>query len=287
MLSTLPERSTCTALEHAAATLAPVHETGRLDAEVLLGHVLGRPRHRVYAWPEESMDANAYERYRLLVARRAAGEPVAHLTGRREFWSMDLEVTSATLIPRPETEHLVEVALAVIPPDAAWRVADLGTGSGAVALAIAKERPHCRITATDVSSAALTVAERNAQRLGVHNAMFSKGDWCAALAGVAQELIVSNPPYVAEHDPHLRRGDVRFEPRAALVAGPDGLDAIGQIAREARRCLRRRGGLILEHGYDQGPRVRQLLRSLGYRQPRSHKDYAAHERITEAVWMGS
>lgn len=255
-------------------------ESARLDAEVLLAACLGKPRSYLLTWPERGIEPRALECFERLLERRAHGEPVAHLTGEREFWSLALDVTPDTLIPRPETETLVELALEKLPPETPQRVADLGTGSGAIALAIASERPHCEIIATEISEQALAVARRNAQRLGLDNVRFSAGNWCAALPAGDFDIILSNPPYVVERDPHLSRGDVRFEPRQALVAGPEGMDALRLIASCAPGHLRPGGWLLVEHGYDQGAKVRQLLQAGGYDDVRTHNDSAGLERVT-------
>lgn len=264
-------------LEHAAQQLTGA--SARLDAEVLLAHVLERPRSYLFAWPERQPDAAQQQRFAALLARRQHGEPVAYLTGQREFWSLPLEVTRDTLIPRPETETLVALALQAIPPDAALLVADLGTGSGAIALALASERPRCHIVATDRSLAALSVAQRNAERLQLHNIEFMHGDWFAALGARRFDLVVSNPPYIAMNDPHLDSGDVRFEPRTALAAGSTGLDALRQISQQARAHLCNHGHLLLEHGYDQGPAVCALLREAGYSEVQDHPDTAGLDRV--------
>jgi len=277
-----PGMSLGAALAWAARRLEPVHESARLDAEVLLAHATGHPRHHPYAWPEAPLPEPVQARFEALVARRAAGEPVAYLTGCREFWSLALEAGPEALIPRPESELLVELALSHIPLDARWRIADLGTGSGALALAIARERAGCRVLATDISGAALALAHRNARRLRVGNVRLRRGEWCTPLGRERFALIVSNPPYVAEGDPHLARGDVRFEPRAALAGGPDGLAAVRRIAADARRHLRPGGWLLLEHAFDQGGAVRALLAALGYAEVRTHRDGAGHERVTRA-----
>ena len=271
------------ALEWAVRALAPTSDAARVEAEMLLGHSINKSRHYAYIWPERLITTAQYQRFEALCRRRAAGEPLAYIVRRREFWSLDLEVTPATLIPRPETECLVEAALALVPPTATWRIADLGTGSGAIALAIATERPACQILATDNSSGALAVARQNAARLGLGNICFSLGDWFAALGNRGYQMILSNPPYVADSDPHLERGDLRFEPRSALVGGPDGLTQIRLIARQARAYLVRNGRLLLEHGYDQGPQVCALLQGLGYQGVTDHRDYAGSQRFAEAV----
>lgn len=258
-------------------------DSPRLDAEVLLAHALGKPRSYLRAFAEHEVEAGAERAFSLLVARRAAGEPVAHLTGQREFWSLPLQVTADTLIPRPDTELLVEQALEHIPADANWRIADLGTGSGAIALAIASERPRCHIVASDLSTAALAVARANAQRLGLDNIEFRHSDWCSALAGDAPfEMIVSNPPYIRAADPHLEQGDVRFESRLALVSGADGLDAIRQILAQAATHLVSGGWLLIEHGYDQGPTLRELLTAAGYAGAETLQDTSQNDRLSLA-----
>jgi release factor glutamine methyltransferase len=266
-------------LASALAKLDGAGSATRLDAEVLLAHALDAPRTRLHAWPDEPVSAARAAHFRTLVARRADGEPVAHLTGRREFWSLSLEVTADTLIPRPETERLVEVALSLVAGDRAAAVAELGTGSGAVAAAIASERPSWRVVATDLCPRALAVAARNMARLGLDNVALRSGDWLDALAGERFALIVANPPYVACDDPHLGRGDVRFEPALALRAGRDGLDAIRRIAASARAHLLPGAALALEHGYDQGPAVHALLRQHGYRELRGYRDLAGNDRV--------
>ncbi len=270
------------ALRLGVTRLAATSPTPRLDAEVLLAHASGVTRTALLAFPERALDAAAARAYQALIERRAGGEPVAYLTGTREFWSLELHVTPATLIPRPETELLVEHALAHIPPDADWTVADLGTGCGAIALALAHERPRLRVLATDRSAEALAVARDNAVRLGLANVEFRPGDWCAALGGERCQVIVSNPPYVRDDDPHLQQGDLRFEPQAALRAGADGLDAIRVIVAGAPKCLRPDGWLLLEHGADQADVVRACLLEHGFRDVDTDRDYSGHARITAA-----
>ncbi|MGH8373340.1 MAG: peptide chain release factor N(5)-glutamine methyltransferase [Gammaproteobacteria bacterium] len=269
-----------TLLDSAVARLDAGSDSARLDAELLLTQVLGRSRGYLRAWPEQAVeDGHQREFDRLLVAR-LQGTPLAYLAGQREFWSLPLKLTRDTLIPRPDTELLVQTALECSPADAAWRIADLGTGSGAIAAAISSERLLCRITATDVSRAALDVARENAATLGLGNIEFRCGDWFAPLSGTHYNLIVSNPPYVREGDPHLDEGDVRFEPRRALISGPDGLDAIRQIIEKAPAYLLPGGWLLLEHGYDQAESVRALFAAQNFAGIRSVKDLAAHERVT-------
>lgn len=255
-------------------------ESARLDAELLLRHVLGVNRSWLYAWPDKPLAAQQQQQFEALVARRAQGEPIAHILGEREFWSLTLKVTPDTLIPRPDTELLVEQALRLLPNDAALKVADLGTGSGAIALAIARERPCCTLVATDYSAAALAVAQQNAIRNQIGNVEFSRGRWCEALGDEQFDLIVSNPPYIAVDDPHLAQGDVRFEPRSALASGPDGLDDIRQIAFEVSAHLLAEGWLLLEHGFEQGEKVRAILVSNGFDPVITWRDLAGHERVT-------
>jgi release factor glutamine methyltransferase len=263
----------------AAVRLESNSDTPRLDAELLLCHVLGVNRTYLYTWPERQLSDAQQQAYEALLARRAAGEPVAHILGRREFWSLELAVTADTLIPRPETELLVEAALARIPTDAEWRIADLGTGSGAIALAIASERPNCHISAVERSEKALAVARENAGRLGIRNVEFLQGSWFEPLAGRRFQLIVSNPPYIPQQDPHLRRGDVRYEPLSALAAGDDGLGDIRQLVAGAPHHLLAPGWLLLEHGYDQGQAVVSLMRREGYREVADLSDLQGHGRV--------
>ena len=254
-------------------------ESARLDAEVLLAHVLQQPRSHFHAWPEKLLPAESREQFDQLLQRRLKGEPVAYLTGEREFWSLALSVNTDTLIPRPETETLVAQALRRIPADQPQLIADLGTGSGAIALAIARERPHCRIIATDIDEAAIETARLNAQRLDIHSIVFHTGDWCEPLTGMQLDMIVSNPPYIAESDPHLLSGDVRFEPRTALAAGAQGMDELRRIARCAVNYLQAGGWLLMEHGYDQGLLARQLLEGTGFTEVIDYTDDAGQDRV--------
>ncbi|HEY4530764.1 MAG TPA: peptide chain release factor N(5)-glutamine methyltransferase [Luteimonas sp.] len=251
------------------------------EATLLLLHVLERTRSWLYAHGDEAVAPEQSERLDTLVTRRLAGEPVAYLLGRRGFWTLDLAVTPDTLIPRPETELLVEQALERLPPDRGVRVADLGTGSGAVALAIASERALARVTATDRSGAALDVARGNARTHGLDGrVVFRQGDWFAPLAGECFDLIASNPPYIAEADPHLEQGDLRHEPPGALASGSDGLDAIRIIVADAPAHLVPAGWLLLEHGHDQGPAVHALLEAGGFVDVATVRDLEQRDRVS-------
>ncbi|WP_330946245.1 peptide chain release factor N(5)-glutamine methyltransferase [Thermomonas sp. LB-4] len=250
------------------------------DAALLLAHALGESRSWLFAHADDAPGEAEAARFDVLLARRAAGEPVAYLTGWRGFWTLELAVTPATLVPRPETELLVDLALARLPVDAPVRVADLGTGSGAIALAIASERPRAQVLATDASSAALDVARGNAARNGIGNVAFRLGSWLQPLGEDTFDLIASNPPYIAEGDPHLARGDLRFEPAMALSCGADGLDAIRVIVRDAPACLRPGGWLLLEHGWDQGDAVRALLAAAGFADVATERDLEQRDRVS-------
>jgi release factor glutamine methyltransferase len=267
--------------EAASRLAARAGADARAEAEILVAHGLGWGRTALWARPQAGVAAADLARCLALVARRAAGEPVAYLTGRRGFWTIELEVTPAVLIPRPETELLVELALAWLPEQGPVRVADLGTGSGAVALALASERPDWEILATDASAEALAVARRNAERLGLHGVSFRLGDWTRALHPDERFLaILSNPPYVAEGDPHLAQGDLPWEPRSALVGGPDGLDAIRRLATGAVGHLAPGGRLLVEHGAAQGPAARAILRAAGLAEVQTVRDLAGLERVS-------
>jgi release factor glutamine methyltransferase len=262
-------------------------EEAALEAELLLAAILERPRSWLYAHAEVVPAAPVAARFSELVARRAAGEPVAYLLGRREFWTLDIAVGPECLIPRPETELLLEQALLRLSRGATARVADLGTGSGALALAIAHERPLAEVWASDVSAAALVCAQANALRLGlIGRVHFVAGDWCAALGDVRFAMLVSNPPYLAEDDEHLRQGDLRFEPRLALVSGADGLDALRAIIARAPDHLEAGGWLLLEHGAGQADAVRALLAARGFGGIGSVSDLQGHERVSLGQWPG-
>ena len=270
-----------TTLAHAirdAASRLPGEEA-RLEAELLLAHALQRPRSWFYAHAGDVLEPADMQVFDALLRRRDHGEPVAQIVGHRGFWSLDLAVTADTLIPRPETELLVELALEHLPTEQMGQVLDLGTGTGAVALAIASERPLIDVTAVEVSQAALDVATANAQDTGLPLRLL-RGSWFEPVAGEVFRMVVSNPPYIAEGDPHLLQGDLRFEPRSALASGPDGLDAIRRIVADAPAHLLPEGWLLIEHGHDQGAAVRSLFTASGFLRVITARDLEGRERVT-------
>lgn len=263
-----------------AAELASVSDSPRLDVELLLAYLLERDRTWLYTWPETVLSEAQLATFEAALARRCLGEPLAHITGRREFWSLSLRVNTSTLIPRPDSELLVELALAhsLSPTGVAL---DLGTGTGAIALAFASERPQWRVTGLDYAPEAVALAEQNRRELGLNNVAFTTSDWFGALRGGEQfQLILGNPPYIDPEDPHLSRGDVRFEPRSALVADKRGLADIETIVQSAPEYLTPGGWLLLEHGWEQGTAVRGLFQAVGLEAVASHRDLGGRERVT-------
>jgi release factor glutamine methyltransferase len=268
-------------LLHAGADLPS--DSARRDTEVLLCHCLGKPRAWLYSWPECAVPEDRVHSFRQLLERRRAGWPVAYLTGEREFWSLQLAVNSATLIPRPETEILVSWALE-LPLGDALQVLDLGTGSGAIALAVASERPHWRVTALDCSAQALEVARANAARAGLQRVSFLPSNWYEAVRTQRFNLLLANPPYIDGDDPHLASGDLRFEPRAALVAGNNGLADLAHLVAGAPTHLNEGGWLLLEHGSGQAAAVRDMMHDAGFQQVSTRRDLADLERTTGGCW---
>ncbi|APE29874.1 protein-(glutamine-N5) methyltransferase, release factor-specific [Halomonas aestuarii] len=271
-------------LAQAAARLSAAGSpSARLDAEVLLCHVLGVDRTWLYTWGDREAPVFEWARFEALVAARAQGQPIAYLTGEREFWGLRLATSPHTLIPRPDTERLVEAALERATPPRG-RLLDLGTGTGAIALAFASERPGWSVLGVDLRPEAVSLARQNAERLAIPNVTFRESDWFAALvddsAGERFDLIVSNPPYIAADDPHLARGDVRFEPRSALVAADGGLADLRHLVREAWRYLAPGGFLLLEHGFEQAEAVRDVLTAAGFVEVASLRDLGGHPRVS-------
>lgn len=273
------------AITATTSRLRAASDSARLDAEILIARAIDMPRSYLFAHPEDVLDEGAVARLEATIGRRLAGEPMAYITGVKEFWSLELMVSPATLVPRPETEVLVDRALREIPRKAEWSILDLGTGSGAVALAIARERPLCELTATDISAAALEVARQNARQLMLGNVEFVEGDWTEPVAGRRFRVIVSNPPYVGEDDPHLE--SLTAEPDMALTSGAEGLDAIGILARDCRTIIEDGGLLLVEHGDEQREAVADLLGAYGWQSIRCYDDYAGLPRVTGAYFEAS
>jgi release factor glutamine methyltransferase len=276
-----------TLLERATAELAPSSPSAALDAQLLLALALERSRSALRAHPEQVPSAEQCARFAALIARRREGEPIAYLRGVREFWSLPLQVNADVLVPRPETELVVEAALARIPGDAHWRLLDLGTGSGAIALALARERPHCHIVATDRSAPALAVARRNAASLDAANVEFRLGEWFAPIPGERFHLIAANPPYIRDDDPCLGHAELRHEPRLAFAGGPDGMDALCTVIGGAPAHLEPGGMLVLEHGCDQRAQVHEALAASGFELIQCYQDLAGLDRASAARLAGA
>lgn len=255
----------------------------KLEAQLLLQTALSINRAWLLAHEMDALEANIHAAFEALLNRRLNGEPIAHIIGRREFYGLDFIVTPDTLIPRPDTETLVDAALEKIPLNLTCSLLDLGTGTGAIAIAIAKQRPQVQVTAVDASPAALAVAQANANKLNAQNARFLVSNWFSALSGQTFDVIVSNPPYIADQDIHLTQGDLRFEPAGALVAGKDGLDCIRQIISQAATHLNPQGWLMLEHGYDQAESVASLLKDAGFDAVTSTADLSGILRVTSGM----
>jgi release factor glutamine methyltransferase len=269
-----------------ASELAAVSDSAALDGELLLCHCLGKNRAWLRAWSDKVVTSEQLAQFDALMARRRQGEPVAYILGERGFWSLDLAVSPATLIPRPETELLVERTLALLADCPRAQVLDLGTGTGAIALALAAEQPQWQILACDVQPEAVALAKANCQRLGFSHVAIQQSSWFDAIAPQRFDAIVSNPPYIDGDDPHLSQGDVRFEPRSALVADNHGLADIEHIAASAGSFLKPGGYLLLEHGFEQGAAVRQILSAAGFNHDVTEQDLAGLDRMTLGQWQG-
>lgn len=273
---------------HAAPQLAAVSDSPRLDIEILLAHILDKPRTYLSTWPEKALSTAQAQLFETFFQRRLNGEPIAHIVGLREFWSLPFFVDNTTLIPRPDTELLVEAALNIFAKDApqqARSLLDLGTGTGAILLALAHEKQYWQCVGVDKSPAAVALAEKNRMHLQLTNAHILHSDWFARIASNRFDIIVSNPPYVDPADPHLQQGDVRFEPRTALVAENNGLADIEQITQQAPDYLLRGGWLLIEHGYDQGEPVRELFERKGFEQVQTLRDFGDNERVTLGQYL--
>lgn len=280
MPSTTETQSIADAIAGATEKLRNCSESPRLEAELLVARSIDMPRSYLFAHPEDELDELAVERLDDTINRRVGGMPMAYITGTKEFWSIELDVSPATLVPRPETEMLVDHALREIPREADWRVLDLGTGSGAIAIAIAKERPNCDVTATDASADALAVAQANVTKLNLTNVTCVEGDWTTPVTDQKFRVIASNPPYVAEGDDALDA--LTAEPDIALTSGNDGLDAIRRLANDCRSIIEDDGLLLLEHGNEQRDAVAEILSAKGWRDISCVDDYAGHPRMTTA-----
>ncbi len=269
-----------TLLTHATNTLSSHSDSPLLDAEVLLGFVLGKPRTYLRAWCDNILTEQQLATFEALLKQRQQGTPIAYLTGTREFWSRDFTVTPAVLIPRPDTELLIELSLDLIPKDKAVKLIDLGTGSGIIAVTLAAERPNALVTAVDASLAALAVAKHNAHLHQLTNIEFYQSDWFSNVPSKQFDCVISNPPYIDSADEHLQQGDVRFEPKTALIAEDHGLSDIQIIADKARSYLKPAGHLLIEHGYNQAPQVQAIFNALAYDKVQSYQDLSGQPRVT-------
>jgi release factor glutamine methyltransferase len=272
------------ALADAVDALTSISDSALLDAEVLLCHVLQKERSYLRAWPDKLLEPEQQEQFWALTEKRRQGMPVAYLIGRREFWSRDFHVSPDVLIPRPDTELLVELGLNLIPPDAPFKLIDLGTGSGIIAITLAAERPHAQVIATDLNSAALEIAKQNARHHHITNIHFYQSDWFNNTPDIQFDLVISNPPYIAKDDSHLQESDVRFEPQTALVAAQQGLRDIETIADGARDHLKPQGHLLIEHGYNQQHQIQTIFKGLGYDKVRTYQDLSGQPRVTYGQW---
>lgn len=274
-------------LHQAAETLASVSDSALLDAEVLLCLALNKPRSHLRAWPDRQLQPEQLSDFTALLEQRRQGIPIAYITGVKEFWSRDFQVSSDVLIPRPDTELLIELSLKLIPADQPVKIIDLGTGSGIIAITLAAERPHAQISATDFSLAALRIAQLNADKHRINNIEFYQSNWFAEVPATPFDLIISNPPYIAEDDSHLQQGDVRFEPHTALSAAEQGLADIKIIAGTARNYLKPYGHLLIEHGYNQQQPVQALFTGLHYDGVQTYTDLSGQPRVTYGQWQAS
>ena len=274
-------------LREAADTLAAVSDSALLDTEVLLCLAINKPRSHLRAWPDLQLQPEQLSIFAALLAQRQQGTPIAYITGNREFWSRDFQITPDVLIPRPDTELLIELSLKLIPADQPIKIIDLGTGSGIIAVTLAAERPHAQISAVDFSLAALRIAQFNADKHRINNIEFYQSNWFADVPDTQFDLIISNPPYIAEDDSHLRQGDVRFEPQTALCAPEQGLADIRIIANAARNHLKPCGHLLIEHGYNQQQAVQALFKDLHYDCVQTYADLSGQPRVTYGQWQSS
>jgi release factor glutamine methyltransferase len=278
-------RNVKTILAEATESLKMVSDSASLDAEVLLCKVLDKERAHLRAWPDQELNVRQVEIYQAMLNERQQGKPIAYIIGSREFWSLDFQVSPDVLIPRPDTELLIELSLALIPKNLPYKIIDLGTGSGIIAITLAAERPYAQVSATDINPAALRIARANATRHQVEHIQFCQSNWFDKLTPKKFDLIVSNPPYLSEDDPHLHQGDLRFEPKTALIAAQQGLNDIQTIAETARDWLESGGFLLVEHGYHQQEGVKNIFCTLGYHKVQTHLDLASLPRVTSGQYL--
>ena len=273
-----------TTLTMATKRLAEISDSAMLDAEVLLCHVLDKPRSHLRAWPEKELKTQQHKHFLQLLKQRLQGLPIAYITGKKEFWSRDFKVSPDVLIPRPDTELLIELSLKQIADKPKAQLIDLGTGSGAIAITLAAERPDTTVIATDLSHKALNIARQNASVHQVKNIQFMQSNWFDEITQTNFDLVISNPPYIVDKDPHLSQGDVRFEPDSALIAKDQGLEDIKNISHAARNHLKPGGALLVEHGYDQQLAVQAIFNSFAYTRIITHTDLSANPRVTTGLW---
>lgn len=272
------------AITEATRILAESSDSPELDAEILLCLILEKNRSYLRSWPKKQLHAQQRLQYKTLLKKRQQGTPIAYITGQREFWSREFKVSPDVLIPRPDTELLIELALPLIPKDKSCKLIDLGTGSGAIAVTLATERPYAQIIGTDSSEAALKIAKQNADHYHCRNLRLVQSFWFEQIADNDFDLVISNPPYIAANDPHLQQGDLRFEPHSALVADENGLKDISVIAESACKHLKEGGFLLIEHGYNQQPQVQAIFESFDYANIQTHTDLGGNPRVTVGQW---
>ena len=271
-------------LSWANEQLRPSSDTAMLDTEVLLCHCLNKNRSFLRAWPEHSPNQLQIQQFQTLIQERLRGMPIAYLTGQKEFWSRNFTVSPDVLIPRPDSELLIELSLSLLPKNQPCKIIDLGTGSGILALTLAAERPKCDVLATDISHAALRIAQLNAKQLQINNVRWLQSSWFEQVTEIDFDLIVSNPPYIVANDPHLLQGDVRFEPKTALISAENGLHDIRILADKSRAHLKHQGHLLVEHGYNQQHAVQAIFKQFNYSEIATHPDLSGNPRVTSGVW---
>ncbi len=273
-----------TALSTTTKLLEKTSDSASLDTEVLLCHVLKKSRSHLRAWPEKKLQAEDKQQFLQLIKQRQQGIPIAYIIGNREFWSRNFKVNNQVLIPRPDTELLIELSLCILADTHKASIIDLGTGSGIISITLAAERPDIHVIATDLSSQALTIAKQNAATHQIKNINFIQSNWFAQIPDLKFDLIISNPPYIAYNDPHLSQGDIRFEPKSALISEDHGLSDIKKISNQAHNFLTHNGTLFIEHGFDQQKAVQAIFKSFNYHNIKTHPDLSGNPRVTTGQW---